>query len=89
MLNRLFVSNLPATATEADLRKLFTQFGYAVREVDLIPDRDGGSMRAVAYVTLSPHANRHHAIKDISGTELDGCALTAEAAPDEAYKRTG
>ena len=51
METKLYVGNLPYTTTEDDLKTLFEQAG-SVTAVDLIKDRDTGSSKGFAFVTM-------------------------------------
>jgi RNA recognition motif-containing protein len=72
-MTRIFVSNLPASATHESIRALFARHG-AVDDVALIHDRDTGQMRGIAYVEM-PARDAICAVQNLNGHELDGCAL--------------
>jgi RNA recognition motif-containing protein len=51
MSKRIFVGNLPFSATEADVRELFTPHGE-IHSVSLVEDRDTGRSRGFAFVEM-------------------------------------
>ena len=52
MTNRLYVENLPPSATEGSVRELFAQKG-SVTEVKLVVDATTGVSRGRAFVTMA------------------------------------
>jgi cold-inducible RNA-binding protein len=67
----IFVGNLPFSATEADLRGLFSDYG-TVDSAAIITDRDTGRSRGFGFVELGAEARAQDAIRDIDGTDLQG-----------------
>lgn len=67
----LFVGNLPFTATEADLRGLFSEYG-TVDSAAIITDRETGRSRGFGFVELAADARAQDAIRDLDGTDLQG-----------------
>jgi hypothetical protein len=55
METKLYVGNLAYSATEDDLRRLFTQAGE-VQSVNVIKDRDTGRAKGFAFVEMSTQA---------------------------------
>jgi len=51
MAQKLYVGNLPFTATENELRELFGQHG-AVQSAQIVTDRDTGQPRGFAFVEM-------------------------------------
>ena len=49
MSKKIYVGNLPFSATEAEIRELFSQYGE-VDSVSLITDRDTGAPRGFGFV---------------------------------------
>lgn len=70
----LYVGNLPYNVTDADLRTLFSRFGY-VTQVNLITDRFSGESKGFAFVEMPSNASVDAAIKGINGTDFKGRAL--------------
>ncbi|KAA3640011.1 MAG: RNA-binding protein [Armatimonadetes bacterium] len=67
----IFVGNLPFSATEADLKDLFAEYG-TVDSASIINDRDTGQSRGFGFVELGAEARAQDAIRDLDGTELKG-----------------
>jgi len=54
-MKRIYVGNLPFSATEDELRELFEQHG-AVHSVNLITDRETGRARGFGFVEMDDDA---------------------------------
>ena len=76
---KLYVGNLSYETTEDDLRSLFTQVG-TVNEVALIKDRDTGSSKGFAFVTMNSQEEANKAIAQFNGQNLGNRALTVNIA---------
>ncbi len=83
---RLFVGNLPFTATEATVRAAFEGKG-TVEEVHVAMDRATGRSRGFAFVTLSAPEDVAAIIRSMDGAMLDGRPLRVNEAQDR--PRTG
>lgn len=80
---KMYVGNLPFSATEVELRDLFGQHGQ-VSDVSLMMDRDTGRPRGFAFVSMSTPEEMESAIKSLHGKDFNGRALTVnEARPRE------
>lgn len=66
MESKLYVGNLPYSATEDDLRTLFAEAGV-VSSVALIKDRDSGRSKGFAFVEMSTQAEAQKAIGMFNG----------------------
>lgn len=77
-MKRIYVGNLPFSATEDQIRTLFTEHG-TVESVSLITDRHTGDPRGFGFVEMQP-AEADAAIEALNGTELDGRDLKVNAA---------
>ena len=83
MNTKMYVGNLPFTATEAELRDLFSQFG-TVTDIHLPNDRDSGRPRGFAFVTMDSDTAMNAAIAEWNGKEWNGRTLAInEARPRE------
>ncbi len=80
MGNRLYVGNLPFSATEDQVRELFGQNERTVTEVKLITDRDTGRPRGFGFVEMGSDEDVEGAINALNGYSLDGRALTVNEA---------
>ena len=78
---KIYVGNLPFTASEDDIRQLFSQYG-TVTSVSLITDRETGSPRGFGFVEMEDGAKE--AISALNNYELGGRNLKVnEAKPKE------
>jgi RNA recognition motif-containing protein len=80
-MTKLYVGNLPFTATEDAVRTLFAAHG-AVEKVSLIADRDTGRPRGFGFVEMS-NADASRAMQALNGREYDGRALKINEAQDK------
>jgi RNA recognition motif-containing protein len=76
---KLYVGNLSYDTTEDDIRNLFAQAG-TVSEVALIKDRDTGSSKGFAFVTMSSQDEAKKAIDQFNGYSLGNRQLTVNPA---------
>jgi RNA recognition motif-containing protein len=79
-VTKLYVGNLPFTATEESVRALFSQHG-TVEKVSLISDRDTGRPRGFGFVEMS-NADASRAMQALNGTEFEGRALKVNEAQE-------
>ncbi len=87
MSTRIYVGNLPFSATEDEVRELFSEFG-TVDGVNLITDRDTGRPRGFGFAEMSDGANE--AIQALNGKDMDGRSLNiSEARPRQERPRHG
>jgi RNA recognition motif-containing protein len=83
MTNRLYVENLPPTATESSLREMFSQKG-SVTEVKLIVDANTGVSRGRAFVTMATPELAQSALHAFHSSSLGGRNIAvSEARPTE------
>ena len=82
-MTKIYVGNLPFSATDAEVRELFAQHG-TVESVSLITDRDTGRPRGFGFVEMS-RADASRAIQSLNGKDLGGRPLRV----NEAQERTG
>ncbi len=75
---KLYVGNLPFSATESEIRELFEQHG-TVEEVALITDRDTGRPRGFGFVKMDDDGARA-AMTSLDGTEMGGRNLKVSEA---------
>ena len=81
-MTKLYVGNLPFTATEDSVRALFTPHG-TVERISLITDRDTGRPRGFGFVEMS-NADASRAMQALNGQDFDGRALKINEAQDRA-----
>ncbi len=88
MSARLFVGNLPFSATNEELQDMFAPHGSVV-EVDVIKDKFTGKSRGFAFVTMETKEAADAAVQTLNGKDLDGRAMTVnEARPREERPRS-
>jgi RNA recognition motif-containing protein len=79
-VTKLYVGNLPFTATEESVRALFAAHG-TVEKVSLITDRDTGRPRGFGFVEMS-NAEASRAMQALDGKEFEGRTLKVNEAQD-------
>jgi RNA recognition motif-containing protein len=80
-MSKIYVGNLPFSATEEAVRDLFAQHG-TVESVALPTDRDTGNPRGFGFVEM-PRADAARAIQNLNGHELGGRALKVNEAQEK------
>src|ERR1700689_3600841 len=78
---KIYVGNLPFTASEADVRALFSQHG-TVDAVSLPTDRETGRPRGFGFVEMS-QADAARAIQSLNGFSMNGRPLRVNEAQDK------
>ncbi len=71
MGGKLYVGNLPDSATEQDLSDKFTACG-TVDSVKLITDRDTGRTRGFGFIEMASDAEAQAAIDSLNGSDYEG-----------------
>ncbi|HEY2403360.1 MAG TPA: RNA-binding protein [Steroidobacteraceae bacterium] len=84
-MSKIYVGNLPFSASEADVRTLFSQHG-TVESVSLPTDRETGRPRGFGFVEMS-QADAARAIQSLNGHDMGGRQLRVNEAQDK--PRTG
>jgi RNA recognition motif-containing protein len=79
-VTKLYVGNLPFTASEDAVRALFAKHG-TVEQVSLINDRDTGRPRGFGFVEMS-NADASRAMQALNGTDFDGRPLKVNEAQE-------
>jgi len=87
--SRLYVGNLPFSASEEDVRQLFQQNNRTVSDVRLITDRDTGRPRGFGFVEMASSEEAEGAISELNGYSMDGRALTVNEARERAPRGGG
>lgn len=80
LVTKLYVGNLPFTATEEAVNALFSKHG-TVEKVSLISDRDTGRPRGFGFVEMSS-ADASRAMQALNGTDFDGRPLKVNEAQE-------
>ena len=71
MGRKLYVGNLPYSATETELSDKCAPFG-TVESVKLITDRDTGRSKGFGFVEMSSDSEAQAAIDGLNGSDYDG-----------------
>jgi RNA recognition motif-containing protein len=79
-VTKLYVGNLPFTATEDGVRALFAPHG-TVEKVSLITDRDTGRARGFGFVEMS-NADASRAMQALNGQDFEGRSLKINEAQE-------
>jgi RNA recognition motif-containing protein len=77
-VTKLFVGNLPFSATEDAVRALFSAHG-TVESLALITDRDTGRPRGFGFVEM-PNADAARAMQALDGKDFEGRSLKVNEA---------
>jgi len=77
MPKKIYVGNLPFSASDDEIRTMFGEFG-TVDSVNLITDRDSGRPRGFGFVEMSSGADE--AIQALHQKEMDGRSLNVNEA---------
>lgn len=88
MNNRLYVGNLPFSASEDTLHEKFSQCG-SVESVKLITDRDTGRSKGFAFIEMSTEKEADEAISTLDNTDLEGRALKVSQAKPQENRNSG
>jgi RNA recognition motif-containing protein len=79
-VTKLYVGNLPFTATDEGVRALFSSHG-TVEKVSLITDRDTGRPRGFGFVEMS-NSDAARAMQALNGADFGGRPLKVNEAQD-------
>jgi RNA recognition motif-containing protein len=80
--NKIYVGNLPFSATESDLRSLFEPHGD-IASVNVITDRESGRPRGFAFVEMEEASGASNAIRALDGSDMGGRNLKVNEAQDK------
>ena len=80
-MSKIYVGNLPFSATETSIRELFAQHG-TVESVALINDRETGRPKGFGFVEM-PRDDATRAIQNLNGQDLGGRPLKVNEAQDK------
>ena len=81
MGKKLYIGNLPFSATEQDLSQSFAECG-TVQSVKIIMDRDTGRSKGFAFVEMGSDDEASKVIESFNGATMDGRAMNiSEARP--------
>ena len=79
MSQKIYVGNLPYSASDADLQQNFSAFGDVV-SATVMTDRDTGRSKGFGFVEMSSPAQAQAAIDALNGQSVSGRALVVNLA---------
>ncbi|HXJ94628.1 MAG TPA: RNA-binding protein [Terriglobia bacterium] len=83
-MSKLYVGNLPHSATDSSLSEFVTNAGFGVASALVIKDKLTGQPRGFGFVELSDEGDLQRAVSTLNGQELEGRSLTVnEARPQQ------
>ncbi len=88
MGRKLYVGNLPDSATEQDLSDKFAAYG-TVKSVKLITDHDTGRSRGFGFMEMASEAEAHAAIESLNGTDYEGQSMKVNEARSQQKRSSG
>lgn len=88
MSKKLYVGNLPYSATDESLMQAFSECGN-VQSAKVIIDRDSGRSKGFAFVEMSTDEEAAESISRFNGAQLDGRAVTVSEAKPQAPRTEG
>ncbi len=88
MAKKLYVGNLPDSATEQDLSDKFAAYG-TVKSVKLITDHDTGRTRGFGFIEMMSEAEALAAIDRLNGTDYEGRPMKVNEARPQQRKSGG
>ena len=87
MATRIYVGNLPYTADNFQLSRIFSAFGDVV-EASVVMDRDSGRSKGFGFVEMSTAAAAQTALASLNGTMLDNRTSRVNEAQPRAERST-
>jgi len=88
MGRKLYVGNLPYSATDASLTETFSQHG-TVDSANVIMDRDTGRSKGFGFVEMSTDAEAQTAIQELNDTTMGERQLKVNEAKPKAPRSGG
>lgn len=88
MGKKLYVGNLPFSATDQSLIDKFSECG-TVESARIITDRDTGRSKGFGFVEMSSDTEATEAINKFNGSDFDGRPLTVNEAKPMAPREGG
>ena len=85
---KLYVGNLPFSATEDDLTSLFTPYGQ-LDSVSVVRDKMSGQPRGFGFVEMANQTEAEAAIQGTNGAQMGGRALVVNEARPQAPRFGG
>ncbi len=86
-MKKIYVGNLPWSATEAELRELFGSVG-SVHSAAVITDRETGRSRGFGFIEMDD-SDAERAISELNGREMDSRPLRVNEAQERQGRSAG
>jgi cold-inducible RNA-binding protein len=87
-MKKLYVGNLPFSASENDLESIFAQYGQ-LDSITIVRDRESGQPRGFGFVEFGDDAAADAAIAATNGMQVGGRALMVNEARPQAPRSGG
>lgn len=88
MSRKLYVGNLPYSATEENILGKFAACG-TVESVKLITDRDTGRSKGFGFIEMGSESEARAAIETLNNTDFDGRPLRVNEAKPQKKRSSG
>src|SRR6202048_4227054 len=88
-VKKLYIGNLPFSATEDQLHEWFSQIGVTPSGVNLIRDRFTGQSRGFAFVEVNSDEDADRAVNSLNGQNFGGRNLVVNEARPQAERSGG
>ena len=88
-MKKLYIGNLPFSATEEQLNEWFSQVGVTPSGVNLIRDRFTGQSRGFAFVEVNNDEDADRAVNSLNGQNFGGRNLVVNEARPQAERGSG
>jgi cold-inducible RNA-binding protein len=88
-VKKLYIGNLPFSATEEQLNEWFAQVGVTPSAVNLIRDRFTGQSRGFAFVEINSDEDADRAVTSLNGQNFGGRNLVVNEARPQAERGSG
>ncbi len=86
---KLYVGNLPFSASEEDVRKFFSEAG-GVQSVKIVVDAYSGRPRGFGFVEMASEEDAQKAVSLLNGkTMMERALIVSEARPQKRGDRSG
>lgn len=88
MSRKLYIGNLPYSATEQTILSKFAACG-TVESVKLITDRDTGRSKGFGFIEMGSESEARAAIETLNNTDFDGRPLRVNEAKPQKKRSSG
>lgn len=88
MSRKLYIGNLPYSATEQTILSKFAACG-TVESVKLITDRDTGRSKGFGFIEMGSESEAQAAIETLNNTDFDGRPLRVNEAKPQKKRSAG